>query len=359
MPIVDPSKIRPDVNDYLKQFRSKMGNMLKSSLLRRFYLLPKITKILKKINIYHERFMREHITDLKMLGSWLSKDEMLTYIRFYRKLETELNDKVLKLYPLPANVQIEKFSINGIPAVWEIPPGVSSSKVLFFIHGGAWSAGSAYGSRRFHVSITSHVGLKNFSIDYRLAPEYPFPAGLDDCVSSYKWLLANGYKSKDIIVAGESAGGNLALATVLKLKQDGISLPAGVFVLSPATDFTFSDPTFFTNGETDPILGDGGNFWNFATYVGQENPKNPLISPLFGDFRGFPPLLLQVSTTEMLYSDSARLAEKARAAGVFVTLNAWEGMVHVFQYVGSFDPVWKEIPEAFEQMKKFVQRVLP
>ena len=188
--------------------------------------------------------------------------------------------------------------------------------------------------------------LKILSIDYRLSPEYPFPTPLEDCVNAYKWLLSNGYNSKDIIIGGDSAGGNLVLATLLKLRDDGIDLPAGAICLSPATDFTFSDESYFKNAETDPSLADVGFFWWYAAYLGDADPRNPYISPLYGDLKDLPPTLVQVSSSEMLYSDSTRFVEKAKNAGTKAILQSWDDMSHVFQDLSD------EIPEAKDAITK-------
>ncbi|MFX0139157.1 MAG: alpha/beta hydrolase fold domain-containing protein, partial [Candidatus Hodarchaeota archaeon] len=159
--------------------------------------------------------------------------------------------------------------------------------------------------------------------------------------------LSQGFKSENIVIAGDSAGGNLALATLIKLKDEEIPLPAGAFVMSPGIDYTKNSKTLLDNAKTDPILGDIGVFWWTPSYLAGADPNNPLISPVLADLKGLPPILIQVSKSEMLYDSSTRFAERAKAAGVDVTLQEWEDMIHVFQYFGFHD-----LPEAKEALIK-------
>ena len=194
-------------------------------------------------------------------------------------------------------------------------------------------------------------------VDYGFSkPEHPYPAAVEDCASMYNWLLSNGIKPEDIIIAGDSAGGNLALATLIKLRNDGIPLPAGAILISPATDNSFADESYFKNGETDPILADLGVYWWISAYLAGANPRDPLISPLYADLKGLPPLLLQASTCEMLYSDSKRFFERAKEAGVDVKLQTWDDMVHVFQGFGLNDLA--EAKEAIKNIGEFVRNII-
>ncbi|MFW9949504.1 MAG: alpha/beta hydrolase, partial [Candidatus Thorarchaeota archaeon] len=243
--------------------------------------------------------------------------------------ETEKQD--LELHPIPLGIKIDPTTIDKIPAEWVIPAMEIKDYVILYLHGGGWILGSPLTCRRLTSYIAEATNLKILSIDYRLAPEYPFPTPLNDCFNAYKWLLTNGFNGDHIIIAGDSAGGNLTLTTLLMIRDQGIDLPAAGICLSPATDFTLADKSYFKNAETDPILADVGIFWWYVAYLSGENPKSSYISPLFADLKGLPPLLIQVSSCEILYSDATRFVEKAKKAEVKAILQSWDHMMHVFQ----------------------------
>ena len=206
-------------------------------------------------------------------------------------------------------------------------------KVILQLHGGGYIGGMRHAYRSF-AGLYNEVG-KRFSVftpDYRVAPEHVFPAALTDALDAYEWLLKNGYREDQIIVAGDSAGGGLALALCLCLKENGRELPCGIVVMSPWTDMTASGPSYEENYENDPLFGgtEDSMIYN-REYAAGEDLTNPYLSPLFGDYEGFPPMLIQVGSYEMLLSDSVLLAQKAKEAGVKVRLSVYEGMFHVFQ----------------------------
>jgi acetyl esterase/lipase len=236
---------------------------------------------------------------------------------------------------------------GGVPAEWQIVPKAANNKVILYFHGGGFVMMSPKTHRLLTLEIAKITKMRVLSVDYRLAPEHPHPAALEDCVKTYKWLLSQGFKAKNIVIAGDSAGGNLTLTTLIKLRDIGIELPAGGVALSPATDLTNSSETFYKNAETDPILADRGVFWWTTSFLAGADPSDPYISPLLADLKGLPPLLLQVSTTEMLYDHSTRFIERAKAAGVNATLQEWNDTIHVFQGFGL-----KALPEAKEAIEK-------
>ena len=226
---------------------------------------------------------------------------------------------------------LETIDAGGVPAAWvRTPAPVQKGKVLLYIHGGGFILGSARTDLALPLRIGPAAGMAVLSVDYRLAPEYPFPAALDDTLAAYRWLLKQGYKGRDIGVFGDSAGGALALSLVLAARDAGIAPPAAVVTLSPVTDLTGAGDTRTTLASFDPVLS-GGAAERWTAYLGGHDAKEPLVSPLYGELKGFPPLLVQVGTREVLLSDAVRLARKARAAGVDVTLDVWEGMWHVWQ----------------------------
>jgi acetyl esterase/lipase len=190
-------------------------------------------------------------------------------------------------------------------------------------------------------------------VDYRLAPEHPFPAALEDIQTAYRWLLQNGIPPRKIVVAGDSAGGNLALVLLLALREAGDPLPAAAVCLSPVTDLTGAVESRRTKAAVDPILRSGTSDM-VSSYVGKHDPRQPLLSPLYADLHGLPPILLHVGEDEILLDDSTRLAEHARAAGVNATVVVWSHMWHVFQ---AFAPLLPEARQSIEQMGQFVSEM--
>lgn len=227
-------------------------------------------------------------------------------------------------------------------------------RVILQLHGGAYIGAMKHAYRSF-AGLYNEVG-KRISVltpDYRVAPEHVYPAALIDALDSYEWLLRNGYTEDQIIVAGDSAGGGLALALCLCLKDNGRKLPSGVITMSPWTDMTASGPSYKDNFEMDPLFGntEDSMLWN-REYAGDADVTNPYLSPLFGDYTDFPPMLIQVGSCEMLLSDSVLVAEKAKAAGVKVRLSIYEGMFHVFQMAPLALP---ESKRAWVEIGKFLE----
>ena len=192
------------------------------------------------------------------------------------------------------------------------------------------------------------------TIDYRVAPEYPYPAALEDAVYAYKWLIQEKeYEPDHIIVAGDSAGGGLALAMVMYLRDNRLPLPGGIITMSPWTDMTNSGASYTDNYETDPLFGNStDNMLFHSSYIGDADPKNQYLSPLFGDFQGFPPVLMQVGSYEVLLSDTLGVADKLKQAGVRRRLSVYEGMFHVFQMGLDLIP---ESREAWNEVEEFLR----
>lgn len=222
-------------------------------------------------------------------------------------------------------------------------------RIILQLHGGGYVAPMRNGYRTF-AGLYSEVsrGMSVLTIDYRVAPENPYPAALEDAFSAYCWLLEQGYSSEQIIVAGDSAGGGLAMALCHYLKDKGMQLPCGLIAMSPWTDLTASGESYDTNYEKDPLFGNSRDTLIYnKDYLGDNDPMDYYISPLFGDFRGFPPMLIQVGSYEMLLSDSVSVAAKAREQGCRVRLSVYEGMFHIFQMAAKLLPesrkAWVEI----------------
>ena len=209
--------------------------------------------------------------------------------------------------------------------------------------------------RRFAVRYSKiSYGADVLSVDYRVAPEHPFPAALEDAAAGYRWLLEEkGYEPEKIVIAGDSAGGGLALSLVLYLKDQGLPLPGGIITMSPWADVTLSGESYESKYEIDPLFGNSReNMLYQCSYIGDADPKNPYLSPLFGDFSGFPPILMQVGEYEVLLSDTLRVSDKAKKAGVKVRTSVYAGMFHVFQMGLDLIP---ESREAWEEIGEFLR----
>ena len=233
---------------------------------------------------------------------------------------------------LPADVHCKPVSADGVAAEWIEAPGADLG-VILYLHGGAYALGSIDTYREFVARMARATSMVGLAINYRLAPEHPFPAALEDATAAYGWLLAQGVDPSRIIIAGDSAGGGLALAALVVLRDTGNPLPAGAVCLSPWTDLTLSGASIQSNADVDCIL-DADSLEVYAKlYAGEGDLASPLISPVFADLSDLPPLLIQVGTDEILLDDARRCAARARQMGVDVTLEIWDEMFHVFQLV--------------------------
>jgi acetyl esterase/lipase len=238
-----------------------------------------------------------------------------------------------KICPVPAGTAVAPIAAGGPRGEWIAAAGVSMSepRILFYIHGGGFTAGTAAAYRGLSSHLSAATGCRVLAVDYRWAPEEPFPAALDDCVSGYRWLVtAGGASPRQVVLAGDSAGGNLVVAMLLALKQAGDELPAAGVCLSPIFDLALTGDSITTRAMRDPMILASSLQKCSTAYRGNSDPCNPLMSPLYGDLAGLPPLLLQCGSEEMLRDDSVRLAAKAKAAGVDVTFEEWDEMVHVW-----------------------------
>lgn len=249
-------------------------------------------------------------------------------------------------------VQAILVEAGGVPAEWLIPAGAPDEGVLLYFHGGAWFMGSTDTHRMLVSSLALASGVRALSINYRLAPEHPFPAGLEDCLAAYHWLLRSGISPAKIIVVGDSAGGNLALAMLVALRAAGDPLPAGAVALSPVTDLTFSSESMKSHRHLDPFFGEAGSLNVVKDYLDGQDPRQPLISPLYADLSHLPPLLIHVGDHEVLLDDSLRFGEAAKRAGVAVEVVVWQGMFHVFQV---FAPILPEAKQALKQIGEFIR----
>jgi acetyl esterase/lipase len=258
--------------------------------------------------------------------------------------------------PTIKGLKLIRSKMGELPCEWVLAPGADPDVRLLYLHGGGWVSGSGGNYLPLAADISVAARCAVLLPDYRLAPEHPFPAGLEDCITAHEWLTGNGPSgpgpAKATFIAGDSAGGNLTLATLLALRDRKRPLPAGGIALSAATDFTLASASL--KDVHDPIISARTMPEFRVRYLDKTDPRNPLASPVFGDYRGIPPLLIQVGEHEMLRDDSIRVAKKARADGIPVTFEVWPGMVHVFQIRGL-----PESREAIEQIAEFMRSKLP
>lgn len=239
-------------------------------------------------------------------------------------------------------VSSEVVAAGSVGAEWIVPSGAPSDKVMLYFHGGGFRLGSIASHRDLIARIAVASGLRALAIDYRLAPEHLFPAALDDATAAWEWLERQGFEPGSIVLAGDSAGGNLAIAAMIDRKRRGCDLPAAAVLMSPWTDLAATGASYESRAKADPIHQRSMILALAKGYLGaQGDPRNPLASPLYADLAGLPPLLVQAGDRETVRDDSTMLADKARAAGVEVELQLWDGMIHVFQ-------MFPEIPQAAE-----------
>jgi monoterpene epsilon-lactone hydrolase len=260
-------------------------------------------------------------------------------------------EKSIRFFRIPKEVHCQSVNINGITAEWIICPTAKES-VILYLHGGAYALGSINIHREYLSRLAMATQQKILAINYRLAPEFPFPAALEDSLMAYRWLLSQGFDSSKIVIAGDSAGGGLTLATLMSLLDSGDPLPACAVCISPWVDLTLSGKSIYTKAFVDPLLSSNLLKVYSKHYAGDFETNNPLISPLFADLKGLPPLSIHVGTNEILFDEAIQISENARLAGVDVTLEIWEGMFHVFQII----PVLPESKISFEHIAQFIAK---
>ena len=261
-------------------------------------------------------------------------------------------DRSERVFPLPTDVSVKPVHVPAIPAEWIEPSAAREGAFVLYLHGGGYVIGSPRSHRHLAASIAVAARASVLLPDYRLAPEHPFPAALEDAVAAYRWLLDRGTAPRRIVIAGDSAGGGLTVATLVALRERGVPLPAAGVCISPWVDLTGSGASYATKAASDPIVTRYGVMEMARVYLGATDARTPLASPLFADLTGLPPLFIQVGTEEVLLDDAMELAERAKAAGVEATLELWPEMVHVWQW---FFPMLDEGRTAIDGIGAFVQ----
>jgi phosphinothricin tripeptide acetyl hydrolase len=261
-------------------------------------------------------------------------------------------DNISQLFPLTADYVVEPGKVGGIEGDWVRKRGVRSDAALLYLHGGGYSLGSPLSHRHLVGAISAAANIPVFAANYRMAPENQFPAAVDDATAAYKGLLNLGYPAGRLAISGDSAGGGLTVATLVSAKQRGLAMPAAAALISPWADLSNSSPSYRARAERDPMI-QRQSLDNFAAaYLGKQDVKTPLASPLFADLKGLPPLLIQVGADEVLHDDSVLLHERASEAGVESTLESWGEMIHVWHF---FHPMLARGREAIERIGQFLR----
>src|SRR4051794_12393234 len=245
--------------------------------------------------------------------------------------QRRLLKELLSAQPLPAEVIVTAAELGGVPTAEVTVDGVESRHVVLYFHGGVYVMGDAALAAELASQVGRRTDAKAISVDYRLGPEHPYPAAVDDALAAYKGLLDSGVAASDIVFAGESAGGGLAVATLVNARDHGLPLPAAAYVMSPYADLTLAGTTMETRREADPLLSPDALQARIPDYTDGQDPALGLISPIFADLSGLPPLIIQAGTHEVLLADAPRLARQAAEADLEVTLDITPGVPHVFQ----------------------------
>jgi epsilon-lactone hydrolase len=270
------------------------------------------------------------------------------------KLREEVERGADFLGKLPDGFALEGIKVGDLAAEWMRPPGAGKEPAILYFHGGGLVVGSVRSHRGIVAKVVKGSGISALVFEYALAPERPFPEGLNDAVAAYEHLLGEGLPPGKIVCIGDSGGGNLCLATLLALKERGLPQPAGAVTLSAWTDLTNSGESWVSNAERDTLCWKDAQTVFARMYAGDHDPSEPLISPLFGDLGGLPPLLMFAGADETLRDDTTRFADKAQRAGVEATLHVGEGLFHCYPACA---PLFPEATQAMEEICAFARRV--
>lgn len=299
-----------------------------------------------KSRMFHVILRYRHLLQGKLRREVIDKSTSI------ERLRAEAEASAARLKQLPEGVRFEAADYAGCNAEWVVPVGARSDKLVLYFHGGGFVMGSSQSHRGIVAGFMRRLGCRALVFDYRLAPEHPAPAAVEDGVAIYSWLLTEGYRPENIAFAGDSSGGGIELGALLKLKDEGLPLPAVCAAFSPCVDMTMAGESHLTRAKADPCTPPGMTETYLGYYVGEGDPLHPYASPLFGDLSGLPPLIIQVGNDETLRDDSVRLAQKARQAGVEVQAKVWPGMFHCFPLLA---PMFPEATQALEEVCVFMR----
>jgi acetyl esterase/lipase len=358
-PISD--KLTPETQAYMKLDNKRTLRLCIKNCILKGVGLGRLKRIFEIFVGATERGYNLKTMDLDAINGIISPQDLAAFTKVYRPSFNAGNIQESKRYlkgnPASKGVRWERAMAKSVPVCWITPPGAADGKVFFYIHGGGWCFGSPDTTRAFCTEIALLAKVKVLSVDYRLAPEHPHPAQIDDVSAAYEWLVESGTQPENIVIGGESAGGHLSLLLLDCLKASG-QLPAGAVLISPPVDLTFQGAQMFENIPTDPFLGTGGAGIFILNVL--RNAKTDYtaagFAPALLDISGYPPLLLQASTSEILYFNALTLKEMAEAAGVDLTFQTWNGMMHAFEVICRKDVV--EVKEANTKIAEFLGRVL-
>ena len=272
----------------------------------------------------------------------------------YLRSKLELSQFVRSLITQPVDAQ--PVSEGLVKGEWLQVPD-DPRETVYYLHGGGYVACSPKTHRPFTAALSRAANARVFALDYRLAPEHRFPAAVEDAVAGYRWLLDQGVAPQEIVIGGDSAGGGLAMATLVALRDAGERLPRAAFVLSPWTDLAVTGRSLNTNDQSDPIFYGDAIRRMAPVYVGDASPRDPLVSPIYADLSKLPPLLIYVSDTEVLLDDSVRLADRAKQCGVSVDLRVWSGLPHAWPLGAAFG--LPEARQALDEIAQFILKTVP
>jgi len=260
-------------------------------------------------------------------------------------------ERIMSTLPIDDDIETERVGVNGVAAEWIWAPESDKRRVILYLHGGGYVIGSV----RTHKVLLAHLAraakARVLALDYRLAPETPFPGPIDDTVNAYQWLLSDGIEPANMAIAGDSAGGGLVVAALVALKSVGEPLPAAGVCISPWSDMESTGGSMMTNSESDPSVSKERLLKLAGIYLNGKNPQAPLASPIHADLTGLPPLLLQVGSIEVLLDDSTMLKEQAHKAGVSVQMEVWDDMPHVWHH---YAPILPEARKAISKIGEFL-----
>ena len=340
--IVDHTRVRPDIIEIFKKLAPESQQLQMEFITKNPPVGIDLEDISRRIRIGNQRYMQGEDTE-----GLVSHEEILYIVKMNRYVTdgySAMNE------PPPDDVVCIPVDAGGVSAEWQDCSEPDMDKVILYFHGGGYVSGSIKSHRCMTLPIGRVCNARILSVDYRLAPEHPFPAQLEDAVKVYKWLLENDIPSSNVVLMGFSAGGGISASLLLKLHELGIDIPAGAVLKSPGLSLTSNTESMRNNAPLDLTIGDAGLFMMGQAYFGNADPLNPLASPIYADLDSFPPILVQVGTNEMLYDHCKQFVEKARNAGIDATLQEFTDMVHTWHGL--------DLPEsndAFEKIGEFVR----
>ena len=258
---------------------------------------------------------------------------------------------MMSQFKLTGDIRCERVAAGGVAAEWITAPGAAGDRVLLYLHGGGYTRGSVRTHRESLSRISRSARARVLGLDYRLVPEHPFPAQLEDTIAAYRWLLSRGMDPRKIVIGGDSAGGGLTVSACVALRYLGEPMPAAGICLSPWTDLESIGESYTTNAQVDPLVKIERLHDMAKAFLAGKDPRTPLAAPLYADLRGLPPLLIMAGSIELMLDDATRLAQRAKEAGVDVTLEVWEDMPHNWQLFASVLP---EGQQSIERIGEFV-----